>query len=223
MTNFKTAALSAVIFAAAGMANATTVDFAGFASGDILGAGTDLGGGVVADISAIGGIAQAVIFDTNNPTGGDTDLASPFTNSVDPLDSRGFGNALIVQENPGDPIVPDDVVGGTLIFSFGSNVSIGDLFLLDTEEESFVSLLLGGETVLTLTVDDTNQSDTNGPPNAFTALDFGGAIGDQLVISFSASGALGEFDASPVPLPAGLPLLLGGIGAFAWMKRRKKA
>lgn len=28
-------------------------------------------------------------------------------------------------------------------------------------------------------------------------------------------------DPSPVPLPAGLPLLIGGIGALAWMRRRK--
>ena len=77
----------------------------------------------------------------------------------------------------------------------------------------------------TFSLTSANESDTGNDPanNEFTVLDFAGATGDKLEVVFSRSGAIGEIEVSAVPVPAGLPLLLGGIGAFAWMKRRKKA
>jgi len=67
-------------------------------------------------ITAVGGTGQAVVYNTNTgqvPQGNDTDLEVSNT-----------GNALIVQEggNTGGigegGLIPDDVVGGTLIFDF---------------------------------------------------------------------------------------------------------
>lgn len=229
MTLLKTTAIVAAFVGAAGVAQAATVDFGGFNEGDVLSTDTVLGGGIEADITAIGGIAQAVVFDTadnTTSTNNDPDLQSDFTNAEDSNDTRAFGNALIIQENQnGGP--DDNASGGMLIFDFDQSISLTSLFLLDSAEDTVAELFLGGVSVLSFTLDSTNESDTgnNENNNEFTFLDFGGAIGDKLVVDFSDSGAVGEFDAavSVVPVPAGLPLMLGGIGAFAWMKRRKKA
>ncbi|MEL7150208.1 MAG: spondin domain-containing protein [Pseudomonadota bacterium] len=47
-----------------------------------------------------------------------------------------------------------------------------------------------------------------GGPNTSTAIDLNNLVSIEI---------------SEVPLPAGLPLLLAGLGAFGWMKRRQKA
>ena len=74
-------------------------------------------------ISASGGSGQAMIFDTSNPTGGDSDLHT--TN---------LGKALIISED-GDSNDPDDNGGGgTLSFTFDSATSVENLTFLDNEE-----------------------------------------------------------------------------------------
>ncbi|WP_108838913.1 VPLPA-CTERM sorting domain-containing protein [Tateyamaria sp. Alg231-49] len=227
MKYLSSASIGAIMMSAATMSSAATVDFEGFSSGDVLAKDVNLGGGIVADISAFGGTNQAVIFDTDAVTGGDVDLASPFANSVSGA-LRGFGNILIVQENapaPGDPIVPDDAVGGTLIFDFATLISLTEVFLIDTAQGSFVSLLLDGAPVQTQAVVDLNVSDTSNvqTPNEFTLFDFGGAVGDMLIVSYSESGAVGEFKVSVVPVPASLLLLIGGFGLMALMRSRSNA
>ena len=96
--------------------------------------------------------------------------------------------------------------------------------MLDTAEDTFVSLFSGTTLVAKLDVTGSNESETsnNKTPNEFTVLDFDGAKGDSLFVSFSESGALGEFNATVVPVPASLPLLVGGFGLMAFMRRRRK-
>ncbi|MEO0667087.1 MAG: VPLPA-CTERM sorting domain-containing protein [Pseudomonadota bacterium] len=229
---YKFIAAGAFVVGLTGAASAATVDFGEFTPGQILSLNTDFGDGIVADVSAMGGVAQAVVFDTENAPSivNDPDLANPFTNSVDPTDTRRFDNALIVQEN--NPGTPDDAVGGSLTFEFTSILALTDIYLLDTEAGSFVELFLDGISVDKLDVTAALDSDTNNTltNNEFTLLDFEGAQGNKLVVSFLKSGALGEFEAAvvppntpAVPLPAGLPLLLAGLGAFAVMRRTKRA
>lgn len=220
------AVMSAAAITVASSASATTVDFGGFAEGDELGLNTDLGGGIIADISAVGGIDKAVVFDTTpgtTSTTNDPDLQSDFTNAQDDSQSRSFGKALIIQENEtGGP--DDDARGGTLTFSFQELISLSSVSLLDTAVGTTATLFLDGSEVLSFILDSNNESDTGNSPdnNEFTFLDFGGAKGNKLAIGFADSGAIGEFDASVVPVPAGLPLLLGSLGAFAYLNRRKK-
>ncbi|MDV7144962.1 Hint domain-containing protein [Tropicimonas sp. TH_r6] len=65
----------------------------------------------------------AMIFDTANPTGGDTDLASDTA-----------GNVLIISED-GDSSDPDDnASGGTITFEFDSAAHVQSLNLLDFEQ-----------------------------------------------------------------------------------------
>lgn len=217
-------ALLCTMFASA--ASAITVNFNDFDEGDVLGVGTDLGGGVLADVTAIGGIAEAVVFDTSRrtvSTRNDPDLTSPFRNAEDRSDRRGFGNALIVQENATGG--PDDAVGGSLIFNFDALWSFASLFLLDAEVGTTATLFNGRDEVASFTLDRTNESETgsNRNNNEFTLLGFAGAIGDTLRIDFAGSGALGEFEVTAVPLPAGLPLLLAGLGTLVWVRRRQTA
>lgn len=227
MKTFRIAAAAAVGICAASMSHAATVDFASFSEGAILGTGTNLGGGVVADISAVGGVAQAVVFDTadgTTSTDNDPDLTTTFTNAEDSNDVQDFGNALIVQENAtGGP--DDNASGGTLTFSFLSDVVLDELFLLDSATGTIATLFANGSIVSSFTLTSGNESDTGNNPdnNEFTLLDFGGAKGDTLKVVFADSGAVGQIEVSAIPVPAGLPLLLGGLGAFAWMKRRKQA
>lgn len=210
-------------------ATASTVTFNNFAEGDILAAGAELSPGLFADVSATGGIARAVVFDTTagsvstTPVGGqgDPDLTSPFTNAEDATDSRPFGNALIVQENAG---TPDDAIGGALTFEFLSDVVLSTVFLLDSKQGTFAELFLDGVSVLKLDVTAANDSDTGNNPtnNLFTELDFGGITGDTLFVQFATSGAIGELEVAAVPLPAGITLTLLGLGALG-VARRKKA
>ena len=96
----------------------------------------DLSGGTVVDdaysalgvtITASGGSNQAMIFDTANPTGGDTDLAT-----------SNLGGALIISED-GDSSDPDDnATGGTLSIAFDTATSVESLTFLDNEEGAMV-------------------------------------------------------------------------------------
>lgn len=106
---------------------AVKLDFENFATGDILGTQID---GVT--ISAMGGSGDAMIFDSQNPTGGDGDLETQVAQ---------LGNVLIVSED-GDKNDPDDAVGGKITFEFETPSSIFDLKVIDTEEGGTITLTL---------------------------------------------------------------------------------
>ena len=236
MNYLASAAIGAVLLGTAGMSQAATVDFNNIAAGTTVGSNTNLGGGIIADIVAGGaGNDGAVILDTTPGSvgsGNDGDLTSPFSDAEGNLASRSFGNSLIVQEdqsNQNNPTTgPDDLgSGGTLSLSFQSDVTVTSLFLLDVQEGSSATLLLDGSVVASFDVDANNESDTGNNPNnnQFTFFDFDGLVGDELFVSFSASGAIGEFEVASVaavPVPASLPLLVGGFGMMAYMRRRRK-
>ena len=81
-----------------GSANAAVIDFENFAAGTIM--DTEyvmLGVVAISAVNLRGGPDLAVVFDSTNPTGGDTDLGGPFSNLT--LGSSSPGNLLIIQEN----------------------------------------------------------------------------------------------------------------------------
>jgi hypothetical protein len=100
-----------------------TLDFNAFAAGTVIDDEYLASDGVT--VSATGGSGQAMIFDSNNPTGGDTDLGS------DTLDGL-----LIISED-GDSGDPDDNAGGGVIaFDFEDLSHIKSLTFKDIEEGS---------------------------------------------------------------------------------------
>jgi len=99
-----------------------TLDFNAFSAGTIIDDEyADLG----VTVSASGGSGDAMIFDSANPTGGDSDLAS------DTLEGL-----LIVSED-GDQSDPDDNAGGgSLFFDFDDMVRMKGVTFKDIEETS---------------------------------------------------------------------------------------
>ncbi|MGF1501701.1 MAG: TadE/TadG family type IV pilus assembly protein [Paracoccaceae bacterium] len=84
-----------------------------------------------------------MLFDSQNPTGGDTDLASV-----------GFGNVLILSED-GDATDPDDHgPGGMLIFQFDVPTKVEDISFLDADQANEL-LLFNSKIDLTSLTDGT--------------------------------------------------------------------
>ncbi len=74
----------------------------------------------------------AMIFDTANPTGGDSDLGTPGSG---PGNDTPLGNVLIISED-GDTSDPDDdAAGGTIIFSFEQEVGVASVGVLDIDSD----------------------------------------------------------------------------------------
>lgn len=99
------------------------LDFNAFAAGTVIDDAYRETNGVT--VSAVGGSGQAMVFDTNNPTGDDTDLASDTLNGV-----------LIISED-GDNSDPDDNdAGGSIFFDFDGPSRMKSLTFKDIEETS---------------------------------------------------------------------------------------
>ena len=102
------------------------LDFEGFASGTVM---DDEYAGVGVHISSGNDHKPPMIFDTDNPTGGDYDLATD-----------NLGNVLIISED-GDSQDPDDNAhGGKLYFDFDDAVVADSITVLDVEECARVRL-----------------------------------------------------------------------------------
>lgn len=221
-------ALGTVLCLTTSVASAAILDFEGNDSGDILNSfSVD---GITGSIAAVGfgkGSDIAMVFDTDDFTGGDDDLEAPFyaelTGSnppkgtpVDGTAELSPGNVLIISED-GDADDPDDNgQGGTITFTFDSLVTFMGFDVLDDV------------TNFTVTA---NTNDTTGPISlaydnqfqSFADLNWAGV--SEVVFDFgSASGAIDNiaFEATPVPVPASLPLLAAGFGIFGLMKRKRR-
>ena len=167
----------------------------------------------------------AITFDTANPTGGDTDLATPgYNNSVD------LDNVLIlptyITDSNSDGYVddPNDQAGtdpGSITFTFDQDqygsVSVG---FLDIEEGGTgIDLFLDGTRIGSVgmhAVGDNGYDELNSW-TFFRDLYF-----DSVVVNLSGSGAIGSvtFDSVTVPEPASATLL--AIGALMIGMRPKR-
>ena len=116
-----------------------------------------------------------MIFDTANPTGGDTDLAS-----------ETLGNVLILSED-GDSSDPDDnATGGTFYFVWDSLVNIDSVGLLDVEELGGSINLYGADDSILGSFDISNLTNNGG-----TALvDIGISDVSEMEVILSGSGAI---------------------------------
>ena len=123
----------------------------------------------------------AMLFDTNNPTGGDLDLAA-----------SGLGNVLILSED-GDVTDPDDnAQGGVLTFEWDELVGVTGIGLLDIDEP-------GGS--ITFYDEKSNVIETVDIPelgnNSFQELDLYVENVARMDISLASSGAVTAVDFIP--------------------------
>ncbi|EBA11901.1 SdrD B-like domain-containing protein [Roseobacter sp. CCS2] len=127
---------------------------------------------------------DAMLFDSANPTGGDTDLAY-----------EDQGNLLIVSED-NDSDDPDDAVGGTITFDFDAPSDLHDIKILDVEEPGGTITLTfaNGETrIIDIPVGGNNSEQT-------IALDAAGVT--QMQINLVGSGAVDDLCWAPgTPAP----------------------
>ncbi len=123
-----------------------------------------------------------MLFDTNNVTGEDFDLAT-----------RDLGNVLIISED-GDTNNPDDLAaGGTISLNFDDLVAINNLGLLDIDEAGSSIIFYDENSNPIETIEIENLGD-----NSFQQLEFDITNVASLDINLAGSGAVTGIDFQPV-------------------------
>ncbi|MEM6308721.1 MAG: VPLPA-CTERM sorting domain-containing protein [Pseudomonadota bacterium] len=170
------------------------------------------------DVSFVSdGTATGVaIFDTTctgAACNGDTDL-TPATQGENGVS----GNVMILQEN-GVAIPDDDFNGGLFILTLTSGPAFNFVGASAIDDTSFdFGTIIDGVSQDYASIDLSANSETD----MVTFLSDTVEIGDSIFVRSYGSGGFDSLVLSPVPvpLPAGLPLMLAGVGAFAWMRRK---
>lgn len=199
-------------------AYAAVLDFEGLANGSVVDSFSfvDNGVTVTGTVSATGGANEARVFDTNLTGTADPDLEGPFSGGA----MLSPGNVLIIQEEAGvASAIPDDNAdGGVITLTFSSLVTFTGLSVLDDARVTISSNANSRER--TVEVDNDNF----GRNFAFSSRVFG----DFTELTFDFNGESGAIDnlqfsaLAAVPVPAALPLMLVGMGAFGIASRRRK-
>ncbi|NNF67303.1 MAG: thrombospondin type 3 repeat:Cna B-type [Gammaproteobacteria bacterium] len=224
---FTLAAIAAVAMLSP-MAHATVIDFEGFAAGTII---DNEYAGIGVAISAInngGGPDLAVVFDSNNPTGGDSDLGSPFSSPT--LGTASPGNLLILQErhdcNATSCTTPDDEgsrPAGQFIISFVEGVFLQSIDFFDVEgvEASPAHAIELYDDENNLLSNQFSVPDTGGD-NMWGQVVFNFDQVKTIIINMGGSGAIDNivFEARAVPLPAALPLFIAALTSMGFLRRR---
>ncbi|MEL7343865.1 MAG: VPLPA-CTERM sorting domain-containing protein [Pseudomonadota bacterium] len=208
-----TAFAVAATIAVAGAANATVLDFSDITpTGVSSSPQTYVSNGVTFDVTSDTG--NVGVYDTT-VAGEDPDLTSPFVDADGLLPATGFGNAIVANENNS---TPDDQAGGAdLFFEFVSPILLSYIDILDAEEGA--EIFVNGSSVGSAMTPGTGQPDT---VNYFDRVSFADTLVSNIRVVFSGSGAVGEIGLAPIPVPAALPLLIGGLGALGVARRRRK-
>ncbi len=226
MKRLTMAILSSLLMAP--LAQAEVLDFDGFAAGTIIDDEYSSLGITISVENFGGGPDLGVVFDTANPTGGDTDLAGPFAN--DTLGALSPGKVLIIQErgpcNQFTCDVPDDEgsrPAGAILINFGGLVTLQSIDFFDVEppeagpgDDNRITLFDAAGVAMSL---DFFTPDTGGD-NRWAQVLFGIDGVSAIQINLGGSGAIDNIAFQPVPIPAALPLFAAALAGLGFMRRR---
>ena len=213
---------------ASSTASAIVVGFDEFDAGTIIddeyAAGPGPGGVFISAENFNNSLDVAVVFDTNNVTGGDVDLAAPFLllNEV-PLSP---GNVLIIQENgPCSELscdVPDDEGGrpaGTFTLEFVAPVILESIDFFDIEEEESMGSIRLFDSQGAMLPGMFAVPNTGGD-NTWGRVTFSVTGVSRVEIDMGGSGAIDNITFSVVPVPAAAWLFGSGLGLLVVVRRR---
>lgn len=176
-----------------------------------------------------------VLFDSNNPTGGDGDLAAPFTNNGN-LGPSTPGHFLIIHERANECNTavcndPDDEgtrPAGKMFIDFSQEIVLESIDFFDIEgaengntiNNQIVLYDSAGAVIPNLMFYTPNT----GGNNKWDQVDFGNLSGVKTVeVRLGGSGAIDniKFGVTQVTEPAGLGLLAFGMIAMGTIRRRR--
>lgn len=222
-----------------GAAQAVTIGFEGLNAGDDQGVPvlsfSESGFSFDLSFRPSGGAATnlgAAIFDTTCATYGTRECdADPDLELSDARqgESDVSGNVLILQDDTrdfasdGSIVIDDDAQSGGIIFTVtgGAPFQITGFSVLD---DVTITLLEGdGGPTRDRFIGQAGTPADNGTAQVSGLVSPIFNIGDTFAFRYSGSGALDSIVLAPVPLPAGLPLLMAGLGGLALMRRRNRA
>ncbi len=153
-----------------------------------------LGIHISAENNQIGHPDIAIVFDTENPTGGDTDLMTPGTgaNNDTPL-----GKALIIATDDDDDVAPfgciddpnDENAGGEIIFDFDDPIDLCGMKVIDVDDldESKIKFWSGA-------IQLPDQIIRNLGDNSVVFMDFLREDVTRMVVCLGGSGAISTFN-----------------------------
>lgn len=192
------------------VANFSSVSFGGFTTANE----TNFGSGTVVSAANLVG-ADFLIFGYSRASVSIAELGAitDFANAGGSLFLIGEGNTAFANVNSAVNSILS-AIGSTMSMSTTDNFDRGGL------------LGPSYELIDSFTASGAETAGVNSWSTAFTGSINVGS-GSALISGIGDVGTFGVAVASeslaPIPLPAGLPLLLSGLGGMAWLRRRKKA
>jgi hypothetical protein len=226
--NFIKTTLVSTLLAISPVTLAGLIDFEDYASSTIIDNEYYLSDGITFNGVNIAKNADnlAVLFDTNNYTGGDRDLAAPFFNNGN-LGEISPGNVLIIHENPNECnesicTNPDDEgnrAAGYFSINFAEAVTLNSIDFFDIEVEEY-----GISEFNLISFFDSNDNEISpntfytpdtGGDNQWARLDFGVSGVSSIKISLYGSGAIDNINYTKVPEPTTLAIFALGIIGLA--------
>ncbi|TYK66183.1 thrombospondin type 3 repeat:Cna B-type [Colwellia echini] len=184
----------------------------------------------------------ATVFDSNNFTGGDRDLAAPFYKNTDSQKENAFtpGNILVIHETASECngitcTDPDDAGksgssgSGYFEFSFSEQTTLNSIDFFDIEYNEanapkFAIELYSDDAFTNIVFEDIYYVPSTGGDNTWDRLFFADVTGVMSMrINFGGSGAIDNIDYTSVPAPSSLFLsILCFIGFRAFNKKNSK-